>query len=189
MSTLPSSSLIQPEPKTPNGRRIRRVGSGDSSTDPAIENKYKVPQAWAEYIEGLSEWSWFGHFTFRDYPHPERADRTWKLFTHKLNRKIFGTRYWKHPHEKGITWARGSELQRRGAVHYHALLGRIPGDIDRFKYMDVWYDLGGISRIFPFEKSKGAEYYMSKNSYAWEKGEVDLGGPLMQYSIPVGSKN
>ena len=147
--------------------------------DNSIANKYHLPQVWAEYLDSFNPWSWYGHFSFRGTPHPETASKTFDLFVHKLNRQIFGCRYYKHP-EKGVTWARASEYQKRGAVHFHAILGRIPEDVRRFQYMDLWYELGGISRVYPYQSRLGAEYYMSKSTYAWKKGEIDLGGPLLQ---------
>lgn len=168
------------EPETRKQPRIPLVGSLTQSH----KSNYELPQAWAEYLSQFNPWSWYGHFTFRDYPHPESANKAWNLFTHKLNRKIFGVKYWKHP-ERGVTWARGTELQGRGAIHFHAILGRIPKDVRRLAWMDEWYELGGISRIFPYEENRGAEYYMSKSTYAWKRGEVDLGGPLSQTSLTL----
>lgn len=82
-------------------------------------------------------------------------------------------------------WARGTEFQRRGTIHFHALIGRVPRDIDRFKYMQIWFMLGGIARIFKYEEGKGAEFYMSKSTYAWKRGEIDLGGPVNQSSLAL----
>lgn len=175
--------------RTPEQPRVRfRLPCSNESSN-AIENKYYLPQEWANWIEGLSDWSWFGHFTFKGLPHPEFADKTWKLYTHKLNREIFGCRYYKYPLEKGVTWARASEYQKRGSIHYHALMGRISEDVDRFKYMEEWLQLGGICRIFPYDKMRGAEFYLSKSAYAWKHGEIDIGGPVIQSSIPLRSKS
>lgn len=150
----------------------------------AAASNYHLPQVWADYLNSFNPWSWYGHLTFRGYPHPETAIKTFDLWTHKLNRRLFGCRYYKHP-EKGITWARGTELQRRGSVHFHFIAGRIPDDVNRFDWMDEWYELGGISRIYPYEVSRGAEYYLSKSTYAWKRGEVDLGGPLPQLTLDL----
>ena len=148
--------------------------------DCVSSNKYYLPQAWGTWLDGFNPWSWYGHFTFRGYPTPEYADKTWDKWIHALNRSIWGCHYWKHKDSKGVTWARGTELQRRGAIHYHAILGRIPDDITRFYWMDEWYKLGGTSNIFAYEHGRGAEYYMSKSTYAWKKGEIDLSANLAQ---------
>lgn len=147
-------------------------------------SNYQLPQVWADYLNTFNPWSWYGHFTFRSYPHPETAIKTFDLWVHKLNRAIFGCRYYKRP-LSGVSWARASELQRRGVIHFHAILGRIPeaSNVKRLTWMDMWYTLGGICRIMRYESGKGAEYYMSKSTYAWKHGEIDLSGNLPQLPI------
>jgi hypothetical protein len=161
---------------------LRRIGS---ESDAKYSSNYVIPQAWAEYIEGLSDWSVYGHFTFRDTPHPERCLKTWDLYVHKINRSMYGQRYYKHPLDKGISWARGTELQKRGIVHFHALLGHMACDPDMVFLKQTWFDLGGTYKIERYAKDKGAEFYMSKSCYAWKQGEVDLGGVLNGHSQPL----
>lgn len=141
-----------------------------------IEQKYLLPQAWATMLEKFN-WQWYGHFTFRDYPHPETADRAWSRWVHRLNREIYGVHYWKDK-TKGVYWARGTEYQKRGSLHYHAIVGGIPEYVHHMRYMDDWNISSGFSRIFKYEKKKGAEYYMSKSSYAWKNGEIDTSDSL-----------
>jgi hypothetical protein len=146
------------------------------------EGKYYLPQAWASFLDNDSyHWNWYGHFTFRDYPHPETADKAWNKFIHLLNRDCFGHYYWKDK-SKGVTWARGTEDQKRGAIHFHAIIGNIPDRVDRMKYKEVWFDMAGISRIYAYEKQRGAEYYMSKSTYAWKKGEIDLSDSMKYHA-------
>ena len=138
----------------------------------------EISQEWAEYLSNPAfDWSLYGHFSFRGYPHIESACKAWDTFIHELNRKIFGWYYWKDK-SKGVPWARGTEYQKRGAVHFHAIIGGVPDCVGRFDLMERWHDMAGISRIFAYERERGAEFYMSKSSYAWKKGEIDLGGPL-----------
>lgn len=147
-----------------------------------------LPEIWATFLDKPEwSWSWYGHFTFRDvlnpytglkhHVHPETALKTWDKFIHGLNREIYGVRYWKRKHQ-GVVWARGTELQIRGAIHFHALIGGIPSTVRRLDYLDVWNDLAGFARIFAYEQGRGAEAYLSKSAYAWKRGEIDLGGPL-----------
>lgn len=154
--------------------------------------KPSLNEVWASFLD-KPEWRWdlYGHFTFRDirrpgeslphHVHPESANKTWMKFIHHINRKIYGVRYYKRP-EDGVVWARGTELQIRGAIHYHALIGctSAPGsqELRRLDLMDLWYDWAGIARIVQYEPGKGAEGYLSKSAYAWKRGEIDLGGPL-----------
>ncbi len=139
---------------------------------------YEMAQQWAIFLDqDKLDWSWYCHMTFRGDPHPETASKVFDKWIHILNREIFGVRYWKDK-TKGVVTARATEYQDRGAIHYHCLIGRIPGHIKRLKYMDLWNELAGYARIYKYEKDKGAEYYMSKSSYAWKHGEIDLGGTL-----------
>ena len=75
---------------------------------------------------------------------------------------------------------RSSEYQVRGAIHYHAIIGRVPDRVRRLDYVDRWDDMAGYARIYAYERGKGAEFYLSKSSYAWKHGEIDLGGPLAE---------
>lgn len=134
----------------------------------------QLPEVWGHF---LSEWpwSWFTTNTFRDEVHPEAADKTWGIWVHQLNRLIFGCRYYKRSAD-GVIWARGSEYQRRGALHFHALIGRVPDWVRRLDWLDQWDELAGFARIEPYDASKGARFYLGK--YVLKGGEVDLGGPL-----------
>lgn len=153
----------------------------DDGSSLTFKSNYHLPQVWANYLNQF-QWDIYGHLTFRNHPHPERCVKTFELFIHKINRKIYGVNYWKHK-EKGITWACATELQKRGIAHFHFISGRIPREIRVFDLMDMWYLLGGIGRIYPFEKDKGAEFYMSKSTYAWKRGEIDLSPNLPQLTL------
>ena len=85
--------------------------------------------------------------------------------------------YWKDKN-KGVIWARGTEDQKRGAIHFHALIGDVPDFMNLVKYRNLWYAKGGICQILPYRKENGAEYYMSKSTYAWKRGEIDLSDTL-----------
>jgi hypothetical protein len=145
---------------------------------PKISHKFELSQAWAKFLDRPElHWSWYGHFTFEGYPSMEQSSKVWKLFTKKINIAAQGRNFWKRP-EDSITYARATEYQSRGSLHYHALLGNIPDKVSHMEFKEVWYDLAGIARIYPYEPHRGAEYYMSKSSYAWKQGEIDLSDTL-----------
>jgi hypothetical protein len=149
-----------------------------AATDLQTPSKYHLPQVWAEYLGQFNKlWNWYGHFTFKGNPHPETACKLWDVWIHRMNREIYGQRYWKNKN-KGVIWARATEYQRRGTVHFHALIGDIPDYVNRMRYIDMWHSRGGISRIESYVAHRGAEYYMSKSTYAWKRGEVDLSDTL-----------
>lgn len=131
-------------------------------------------EAYGSLIDRYS-WDWFATLTFREEVHPEVAHKCFMRWTHGLNRNIFGVRYWKRPAD-GVTWARGLEYQKRGVIHYHALIGRVPGDVRRLDYMDAWDELAGYARIEPYDATKGARFYLGK--YVLKGGQVDIGGPV-----------
>jgi hypothetical protein len=134
-----------------------------------------VAEAYGLFLERWP-WSWFTTNTFRTEIHPEAAGKVWKRWIHLLNREIFGSRYWSRPQD-GVIWARGLEYQRRGVIHFHALLGRIPASVRRLAWMDRWNELAGFARIEPYDPSKGARYYLGK--YVLKGGDINLGGPLV----------
>lgn len=135
---------------------------------------HQLPDVWGEFLS-VWPWSWFTTHTFRRETHPESANKVWRLWIHQLNRQIFGPRYYKRSSD-GVIWARGSEYQQRGALHYHALIGRVPDWVHRLDWLDAWDDLAGFARVEPYDPSKGARFYLGK--YVLKGGEVDLGGPL-----------
>lgn len=120
-------------------------------------------------------WDWFGHLTFREEKHPEAAEKIFKKWVFEINRKIFGVRFYSRP-DDGVLWARGTEKQQRGVIHFHFLMSRVPGDLERLVMMDAWDKLAGFARIHPFEAARGAESYVVK--YAAKGGQIDFGGPL-----------
>jgi hypothetical protein len=129
---------------------------------------------WAAFLDHWP-WDWFTTNTFREEIHPESAGKVWNKWLHQLNREIFGSRYWNRPND-GVIWARGLEYQRRGVIHFHGLIGRVPELTAPLVWMDKWNDLAGFARIFPYDPGKGARFYLSK--YVLKGGQIDLGGPL-----------
>jgi hypothetical protein len=147
---------------------------------PAVKTPDELPQAWAEYLSGFP-WSWYIHVIPDDYPHPEALMKFWFLFTHRLNRYCYGVSYWKDK-TKGLLWAIGLERQKRGTPHIHGLIGGIPDYVSRNSYFQWLKDKGfQFSRIMAYKKGVGAEAYMSKSSYAWKHGEIEVSDSLCRY--------
>ncbi len=128
--------------------------------------------SWADFLAELGPWEWFGTFTFRDYVHPERADKLFRLFVSQGNRTLYGPRWYRKG--KGLTWVRGLEYQKRSVIHYHALFKDAHG-LRRLDLMDWWYDHAGIARIEATTSQEAVRRYVSK--YTVKGGEIDLGGP------------
>lgn len=142
----------------------------------------QIAAGYADLVRKFDDkWSWFATFTFRGDIHPEAANKIYMKYIHQINREVFGCRYYKR--KEGIIWTRGSESQKRGALHYHALLGLIPDRVRRLSYMDYWNEIAGFARIYPYERGKGAEQYISKSAYAFKKGEIDFSDTLAVQKI------
>ncbi|MBA7704306.1 hypothetical protein ES703_113110 [subsurface metagenome] len=95
------------------------------------------------------------------------------VFVSKVNRSLFGSRWYKH--KKGIRWVRAIEMQKRGVLHYHALIGgeRLR-DLRRLTFMDKWNELAGYAKIEPLLSSQAVFSYITK--YVIKGGEIDMGG-------------
>lgn len=179
------SNLIQPEKERPlhRGRSYRQ---GLAERERGLiririrkQNQHEsLPKVWGDFLAHWP-WSWFTTNTFRNEVHPEAAGKTWNLWIHQLNRDIFGNRYWKRQGD-GVIWARGEEYQRRGVIHFHALIGHIPSTVRRLDWMDRWNELAGFARVEAYDPAKGARYYLGK--YVLKGGQVDLGGPLRTHA-------
>lgn len=149
--------------------------------------RLELPQAWASFLSQPrleAQWDVYGSLTHPGYPHPETLHKAFLRFTDTFNRHSYGSRYWKTG--RGITWARASERQARGSLHYHFLLGSLNPELKTRQFLlhafNVWKDLTGANQaeLEVYRKEAGAEFYMSKDAYAWKHGEIDLSPNLKQ---------
>jgi len=146
------------------------------------EQRQDHQAAWQEFL-GRWEWDWFCTFTFRgESVHPEKADKAFRHFVNIINRTLYGSRWFEHG--DGIRWLRALEIQRRGVIHYHALLGDHKlHDLRRLTYMDKWDEIAGFARIEAIRSSVAVMRYVSK--YVLKDGEIELGGPLRRECGPL----
>jgi len=134
----------------------------------------EVRDGWIELL-GRYDWQWFVTLTFRGSSvHPEKADKKWRVWLDRLNTSLFGRRWWKK--SSGVRWARALEYQRRGVIHFHALVGGVPGDKlgDRLPAAAMWQDIAGFSRVDAIKNLELVKRYVSK--YVVKGGEIDVGG-------------
>lgn len=132
-----------------------------------------VADGWIALL-GRYSWDWFVTMTFRgDYVHPESADKKWRLWVSKLNRQLYGPRWYKKRQE--IHWVRALEPQKRGVLHYHALMTH-PHDLNvlfrRLTEMDNMNTIAGYSRIYRPDRQGAVAGYCAK--YTSKGGELDV---------------
>jgi hypothetical protein len=112
------------------------------------------------------QWSWYVTLTFPAWIHPERAVKKFGLWTRRMERAV----------GDDLTWARALELQKRGVVHFHALLYFRRASLPYAIAGATWRNLeGGRTEIERYNPERGAAAYLGK--YIAKGGEVDYGGP------------
>lgn len=138
-------------------------------------------EAYAELL-GRQSWHWFVTLTFKASHegrgggiHPEKADKAFRVLVSKINRSIYGTRWYKRD-ETQLCWARGQEFHKSGRIHFHAVMADPRNDLNtlarRMDWVDWWYREFGIARIEPPKSQADICRYVSK--YVVKEGEVDF---------------
>lgn len=137
-------------------------------------NDPRLGDAWVDFLSRY-RWDWFCTLTFRDSIHPEAADKRFRVWVGKLNRLLFGPR-WHLKLADTVYWCRGLELQRRGVIHFHALIGCRTKDLNHFAvrnhWSSVWRELAGFAQVQCVRDATEALGYLTK--YVSKGGEIDL---------------
>lgn len=156
-----------------------------ASVDIGLSPAKQLHNGWLSFLSRY-EWQWFCTMTFRDSVHPESADKRFRLFVSKLNRALFGPR-WSSKKHMTVYWARGMEYQKRGVLHFHALLACGGKDLTqqavRQRWVAVWNDLSGYARIENVRSSEEATRYVTK--YVTKGGQIDLSPNLYAGGMPM----
>ena len=139
----------------------------------------QLHEAWTAFL-CEQDWQWFCTFTFKTEIHPEAADKLYRVWINKLNRGIYGQR-WRNREPYGVKHVRALEWQKRGVIHYHALIANV-GMESRDRWASEWQKLGedskaGYIKIDQYDASRGGvEAYLSK--YVTKGGQVDVSANL-----------
>lgn len=125
------------------------------------------------WIEFLSRWHWelFATLTFRDTIHPESANKRFQSWVNWANRQRFGPRWYRKTNV--IRWARFTELQRRGVLHYHVLMREL-GGLNRLSLGHRWQSRNGLAKIEIIKTPPRVLRYVTKCCH--EADAVELGG-------------
>ncbi len=111
-------------------------------------------RAFGEWLS-TPQWEWFTSHTFRaEYVSPREADKHWQAWLNSLCQAC-KVRELERPFYFRVT-----ELQERGTIHYHSLIGGV-GDIRRLLFKDFW-ELHGSARVLAYEPDRGANFYVGK---------------------------
>ncbi|MBA7547236.1 hypothetical protein ES705_39643 [subsurface metagenome] len=141
-----------------------------------------IRRAKNEFGEWLSlpEWEWYTTHTFRaEYVAPKEADRHWQAWLNTLCQAC-KVRSLERPFYFRVT-----ELQDRGTLHFHSLLGGV-GDIRRLLFKDFW-ELQGFARVEKYEAGKGANFYVGKY-LTKDAGDIRFSHNLTRHLIPVDTR-
>lgn len=164
------------------------MDEGNLQAGVAQSSSARLHNCWTEFVRRF-EWHWFCTMTFRNRIHPEAADKRFRLFVSKLNRKLFGPR-WHRKRAETIYWVRGLEYQKRDVIHFHALLGCRGKDLNhhaiRRYWSDTWNELAGFARIEVVRSGADAARYITK--YVTKGGEIDL-SPNIQVGRILGPED
>lgn len=160
---------------------MKRPPVGERGEAAADQRRVALVDGWSDFLQRYA-WDWFATFTFPDRVHPEAADKLFRVWVSKLNRSLYGPRWAKKG--QGVYWIRALEWQRRGVVHYHALLGDVTNlnhAARRLEWMDTWYELsGGFARIVQPDGDRALTDYCGK--YTAKGGEIDISPLLASYA-------
>lgn len=155
---------------------VRRPGRVFHSS--GLFHSGRVVEGWEALLDRYV-WEWFATFTFKDRVHPESADKLFRVWMSKLQRSVAGSRWFNKPQDT-VRWARGLEWQRRGVLHYHALLFHrrsLFQVADMRRFQGVWEDLtSSFCRIYPCDSGAAVRAYIAK--YCGKGGEVDISPDL-----------
>ena len=140
-----------------------------------LPQKYlNTPQQGYCHLLQKYDWQWFVTLTFADPPHPEAAEKKFRLWVNRLNDRIYG-KNWRR-RTSGIYWCKALEYTKAGVIHFHALCGDVEPLYDKMQRQDaakLWWPLGGIAKIDPIDNRDIAVLnYVSK--YTIKGGELDF---------------
>ena len=128
--------------------------------------------AWAELIE-RQRWDWYATLTFRRNVSTAWGHRRFRRWVHKINQGRYGRRYTRRG--QGVPWLRCTEKQKRGAIHYHVLIGDCP-DLHVEGASRDWLRLAGHAQLDRYVPGGGAAQYIAKRFAVDGGGCIDMGG-------------
>ena len=109
-------------------------------------NKRELRDAFGEWLH-LYIWDWFATFTFN---RAQSLDTAWHAFRNYINKV--------KPDANHFTVLEGE----KNTLHVHSLLGNM-GGLEKDIIEASWKQKHGIAQVLPYDKERGARYYMTKS--------------------------
>lgn len=192
---MPLSSSAQNrtlQPTTREGSGLSFVRAADVATGIASDlrgiaqaRRTLTEEAWVAFLS-CHEWQWFGTFTYKDPIHPEAADKQFRFWARKLDFDHGVTRKAPAHAPDRLMWTRGLEWQKRGVLHYHALLRCVPWPLQSQQHRTyaerLWLDISGGFAQLKVAASEDVLSYVTK--YSAKGGEVDFSP---NFEVPDGT--
>ena len=120
-------------------------------TEPQKVKSKCLRDTWSEWLNRY-DWEWWCTFTFRDNVTAKTANRKWYKWLRMAENELADS----------PGYFRVTEMQTgRQVLHFHALMLNVKR-LRRLTYMDHWDHLAGFARIYPYQKDKGANHYLTK---------------------------
>ena len=127
----------------------RTLSTTDNTTFQPEVNPLK--ESWSTFLNNFN-WDWWVTLTFRNKQSTKTANIKWNKWLKRLENEI----------DNKVGYFRVTELQRpRNCIHFHALMLNLKG-VRRLTWKDEWDLIAGYARIYPYDKSRGASYYLCK---------------------------
>jgi hypothetical protein len=157
----------------------------DDTSDGGARHACLLQSAWIELLQRY--WmQWFVTMTFSIAVHPEAALKKWRVWVSKLNRELYGPRWYLKGHTQ-VLWVLAIERQKRGVLHFHALVGDAR-DLNhrtrRLRWKDEWESLAGFARIEAIRSEDEVRGYITK--YVTKGGEIEL-SPSLRFATTRGN--
>jgi len=132
------------------------------------KEKLSLRDTWALWLNEYA-WDWWATFTFRDNVTAKAANKKWYKWLRIAENELGST----------PGYFRVTETQKaRQVLHFHALMLGV-SRLRRLTYMDYWNRLSGFCRIYPYQKGRGAEHYLTK--YVTKQlSDYKLGGCILR---------
>ena len=111
-------------------------------------------EAMGEWLSGFP-WNWYTTHTFaKADTTPRQADQRWQSWLNTLNLQC------KVLDLPRPAYARVTEYQQRGTIHYHALIAGVE-PVRRLLFKDLW-EVHGFARVEAYDHERRATFYLGK---------------------------